>query len=643
MGDRSGRPCSFFLQQARSHHLQLRANSLRSPFAVRNAPTTLPFDEIDTDDVRAKRSVLAIVLILLAVAPYLQTFRHAFVSFDDGLYVTTNPVVLQGLTTHGLVWSFSTFEGGNWHPLTWISHMLDVSLWGGVDGWPGGHHLTNVILHAANTLVLFLALLAMTSAAGIWRSALVSALFAVHPLHVESVAWIAERKDLLSTFFGLMAVLSYARYARAPSWRRMTAVFVLMAASLLAKPMLVTLPFVLLLFDFWPLQRMRTSVAHDLRCLLIEKVPLFLLSAAMCVVAMRSQSSGGNVASIDALPLTARLANAVVSYGTYLHRNFVPTNLAVFYPYQEHARNDVILQSLVVGVISLVAVVLWRSRPWWLVGWLFFLGTLVPVIGLVQIGLQSTADRYMYVPSIGIFLIIAWSIPSAESRWGRRGMLGGSALVVLILAAMAHVQASHWRDSETLFKHASEVTRFNYLAHQNLGAAHERKSDFPAALSQYELAAKYRPTYAKVWVDMANVLLQLGRHVEASERIDVAIQLDDRSSAAHNTKGVLLMVGERFEQAEVAFQRAVELDPGNMQARSNLGAVALRQGHANKAIANLAIVAKEHPERLGVRTNLARALAAAGRKPEAMEELQHVLRTNPDFEPARIALQELSR
>jgi len=363
----------------------------------------------------------AAILVTLAILPYLRTLGHDFVCYDDIFYVVENPHVGPGVTIPGIVWAFTTFSGGNWHPVTWLSHMLDTSMWGLK---PAGHHFTNLILHAANTFLLFVVFTRMTGA--LWRSALVAALFAVHPLHVESVAWVAERKDVLSTFFGLLAIWAYLKYARDASVKYYLLMLGLFGLGLMAKPMLVSLPCLLLLLDIWPLRRWKlwriddqATVAFEPKAttgLLLEKLPVVVLSAIFSIIAFASQSYARAITAGEMLPLSSRMANAIVGYHLYLDKLFVPIKLAVFYPFPGYWRLTVVaVSAFLLLVITLVAIFYRRHYPWLLVGWLWFVVTLIPVIGLIQVGWQSTADRYTYIPSIGIFVMAGWSIPRSHT------------------------------------------------------------------------------------------------------------------------------------------------------------------------------------------------------------------------------------
>jgi len=453
--------------------------------------------------------LLAAGLALLTLFAYLPVLSNGFILLDDGLYVTHNAWILKGITAEGLSRVWSANVANNWHPLTMLSHMLDCQVWG-VE--PAGHHLTNLLLHLANGLLLFEGLRRMTGA--IWRSAAAAALFAVHPLHVESVAWIAERKDVLSAFFWLLAILCYRRYALQPSPGRYLLVALAMVLGLMAKPMVVTLPFVLLLLDLWPLGRLRCEPGWGRRLvrLAIEKLPLLALSAAASLVTLHFQTT--SVVGLEIVPWRLRLANAAVSYAVYLGKTLLPWHLAVFYPLPLEIPSW--KAAAAVGLIAiLTALAVWRAckAPWLLVGWLWFLGTLVPVIGIVQVGRQAMADRYMYLPSIGLFLAVCWELPAlagARARW--RAVLAAISLAaILALTAATRAQARHWSDSATLFRHALAVTRGNYVAHVGLAKALMQEKDWTGAAEQYRAALALRPGLSEARGGLNGALREAGR------------------------------------------------------------------------------------------------------------------------------------
>jgi len=424
------------------------------------------------------KTVVCVVLLALAVGVFVQTSDHQFLYFDDPLYVTNNVHVKEGITGKNFIWAFTTTTASNWHPLTWLSHMLDVEVFGMN---PGGHHLVNVMLHAINAVLLFLVLAQLTGAPEC--SAFVAALFAVHPLHVESVAWISERKDVLSTAFGLLMLWAYGWYAAKPSVRRYGLVAIFFILSLLSKPMWVTAPFLLLLLDFWPLQRLKDSpLGVDPACppapqlplarLIIEKVPLLLLSAASSVIAVVVQSRGGALNSLDRLGLDARIDNALVSYVRYLAKTFWPSVLAAYYPQTQAGPPAWQVFGAVLLLLAITALVLWKVRamPWLAVGWFWFLGTLVPVIGFVQVGSQAMADRYTYLPITGVFITIAWGAKRIARNKQRIGvaMRVTAFVIIVVLSAVTFRQISYWHDQESLFTHTIAVTTDNGRAHHIL-------------------------------------------------------------------------------------------------------------------------------------------------------------------------------
>lgn len=591
----------------------------------------------------------AVILLALATLPYLQTLRHDFV-YDDYPYVAGNAYVQQGLTWHGIAWAFTTFRAGNWHPVTWLSHMLDISVWGNE---PAGHHFTNVILHAANTLLLFLVFSRMTGA--LWRSALLAALFAVHPLHVESVAWVAERKDVLSTFFGFLAIWAYFKYARDSSPGHYLLMVCLFGLSLMAKQMLVSLPCILLLLDIWPLRRWKlwriddqATVTFEPKAtttrLLLEKVPLVALSAIFSIVALISQSRGQNVMSGELLPLSRRVANSIVGYHFYLDKLFVPVKLAAFYPYPGYWRPTVVATSIfLLLAITLVAILYRHRSPWLLVGWLWFIVTLIPVIGLIQVGKQSVADRYTYIPSIGIFVMLVWSIPTAHKSLALRAWIVAACAVIAVLAAMTRVQASYWKDRRTLFTHAAEVTQDNYIAHQALAVTLETEYDLDGALKLYRAAEKEQPRFAKTGVheSIANILVQQGHTEEAFAELRRALDVDPSSTTALNSMGSLLLASGKKEEAAKYFQLSVKSDSENLEAKINYGMTLVNLGRWNEAIVQLAPVARLLPRRYLARAYLARALASRGDYEQAIDQLKQVLKLKPDHVVSQDLLQEI--
>ncbi len=514
------------------------------------------------------------ILISITTAAFLPMLDNGFVNWDDNTYVYENKHVQSGLTLEGVVWAFSTFECSNWHPLTWLSHMLDVEIYGLK---PFGHHLSSLILHLINTLLLFLALRTMTGA--FWRSAMAAALFAVHPQHVESVAWIAERKDVLSTFFGLLAIIAYTCYVKCPGLWRYAGVFILIAMGLMAKPMLVTLPFVLLLLDYWPLQRTHKE-EHSWLYLIREKIPLFVLSVLSCIVTFLAQKQGGAMDPYKELDITFRLSNAFISYAAYIIKMIFPENLAMLYPLSYKLPIwQTIGSILFVGVISVFALLTVRRTPYLLIGWLWYLGTLLPVIGLVQIGFQSMADRYTYIPFIGLFVAITWGISALLQGFKYRNTaLAGLAIIVLSnFTIVTRQQTRYWKDTLTLFSHAADVTQDNWLAYTVVGFQFLKQKRFYVAIYIFEEALRIRPDYTPVILGLTNALnklgislIKLGLYEDSLVYLQRALQFNPNVAYTYNNIGFSLFRLGRDKEALGYFEESVRIDPNFSGARNNL-------------------------------------------------------------------------
>jgi tetratricopeptide (TPR) repeat protein len=507
-------------------------------------------------------ALAAVTLLVYCRAPY-----HDFVNLDDRIYVENNPHVAAGLTRASLWWALTSFECSNWHPLTWLSLQLDRNLYDGLR--PGGFHLTNVVLHLANSVLLLHVLRRMTGA--VWRSALVAALFALHPLHVESVAWVAERKDVLSTLFWLLALLAYTWYAERPGPGRYLLVLLCLALGLMSKPMVVTLPCVLLLLDYWPLGRWAPGravlrQAVPLRWLVAEKLPLLGLAAASCLVTMRAQAAGGALASFETVPLDARFRNALQAYVAYLGMTAWPVNLAVFY---EHPGAALSWEPALAAGALLLAItlgVLWaRGRPYLAVGWLWYLGTLVPVIGLVQVGDQALADRYTYVPLIGIFIALAWGVGDLASAVGRRGVrVGLSAAAVTILAACAlrtWGQLGTWHDSRTLWEQAVRVCPGSDAAHDHLGMVYEEAGLPQQAWAHFARAVELNPASGQARNNLGRACLGREEPELARRHLTEAVRLQPLRPDVHfNLALAHVLCPQRDLAAALAHgRRAVEL------------------------------------------------------------------------------------
>jgi tetratricopeptide (TPR) repeat protein len=573
---------------------------------------------------RAKSPVtdLLVCLGLVAVtwAVFGQTLAHDFVNFDDHVYVYENPLVIRGLSTEGIIGAFTHTHARNWHPLTTLSHMLDCQLYG-LNA--GGHHVTNVILHTISALLLFLVLKQMTGA--LWQSAFVAALFVIHPLHVESVAWIAERKDVLSAMFFMLTVAAYTGYARGPSPPRYLLVALLFACGLMSKPMLVTLPFVLLLLDYWPLGRLggqKSGVGTRLRRLITEKVPLFALSALSCMATLFAQGPS----AIDQLPFLWRLNNTFVSYVTYIWQMLWPVRLAVFYP---HPNNSLPLVKVTVGIaflvgVSLLVIYLRRTKPYLVTGWFWYLGMLVPVIGLVQVGEQAHADRYTYLPQIGLYIMVAWTVGdllSEPTPRARRALIGVAAVIAIVsLGVRAFGQASYWKNSETLWNHTLAVTGENDVAHNNLGFLFLRRGELDKAILQFQAALDIRSRNTETHYNLGAALIQnnLGNAFarkqlwdEAIDHLQEAARLrPDYADAYFNLGSVLFQQG-RIDQAIAQWQKALAIRPRDAEAHRSVASALRKQGNVKEAISEYEQALNIVPEDSVALNNLAWILATS--------------------------------
>ncbi len=575
--------------------------------------------------------VAAILLIVTTLMVYLPVKDHQFVDLDDDLYVTHNPQIQKGLTWANLVWALTAVEAGFWHPLTWWSHMLDYELFGLN---PGGHHLMSLLIHTLNTLLLFGLLRQWTGA--LWRSFFVAALFALHPLNVESVAWVAERKNVLSTLFWLLTLGAYVHYVRTPHWKRYLSVVFLFVLGLMAKPMLVTLPCVLLLLDYWPLGRLGPSWSEFRQKgseLLLEKVPLFALAVASGVLAIHAQHQLGALPSLQQLPLDARLSNALTSFVTYLGKMVWPTDLAVFYPHPEAALplGQVILAILVLSALS--ALVLWgaASFPYLLVGWLWYLGTLLPVSGLIQVGRHSMADRYMYVPLIGLFILLVWGCTQwVNDSQIRKGLgIGASVFLLLGLAINTRLQLAHWQNSIALFEHAIRSTQDNDLIHNNLGTAFLEAGEIDKGIEQLSIALKIKPESPEVLYNLGVALRQKGHLDGAARYFSEALDLKPDLADAHNNLGIIRMAQGDGEQAAHHFAKALAIDSQLVEAHNNLGTLLLGQGHLEKAILHFSQSLLIYQDQARAHNNLAAALDLKGRTEEAIAHYHRALELAP--------------
>lgn len=634
-----------------------------------------------------------VALMLLTLVAYESVLDADFIPFDDEIYVAENDVVLTGLNWRSMQWAFGTDAvrlTANWHPLTWLSLMTDVQCFGPS---PSVFHRTSVVLHGINSVLVFLLFFRMTGAT--FQSIFIAVVFCIHPLHVESVAWISERKDVLSAGFGLIAMHAYVAWARSPAKGTSWYILCLFAttASLLSKQMLVTLPVLLVLIDYWPLRRTGTQPSpggHPASVprlagllpgsifglpsrLVIEKVPLAIISFAFCLVAILSQSTGEALSSMEALPLPDRLGNAFVAYGQYLHHSFVPTNLSVFYPYPRNG-NSMVEVAVSCSVISLISILTFRHRhscPQLLIGWLWFLVSLLPVIGIVQVGTQQMADRYMYMPLIGLSVMVGWSLPFAPAARPRVALISlfPVASCILVLLSLCRSQVELWNDSRALFQHAAQVTSANAVALDCLGDAHAVHGDHESAISCYRQSLAIRPENAatrfalsrslaeqgyltsafancslavRQSADSSRSLILLGQIATRLGRIDVAIptlqkaiRLDPESSIAHAALGEAYGRDEQFDAALACFEECLRRSPENAQARNSAGFILRVLGRLDDAEQQLRMALEIDATSPETHANLGALLSLRGQRSAAIHHLEQALRIRPDFPQAR--------
>ena len=592
-----------------------------------------------------RQVVLCLLLALLALLLYNPVAQYGFVNYDDPEYVTGNPHVRAGLTWQTVRWAFSSTEQANWHPLTWLSHAFDCQVF---HLKAAGHHYDNALLHALCVVLLFLFLESATGLAG--RSAVVAALFAVHPMNVESVAWISERKNVLCTVFFLLGLCAYLRYARRPSLKRYLVVAFLFALALMAKPMAITFPCVLLLLDYWPFGRMRLSgathqletaaacPATPLRKLVLEKIPLLILCAASAAITVIAQKSGGALRA--EYPFSLRLENALVSYAAYIGKAFWPIHLAALYPFPRYGIPgwQVVLATLVVLAIS--GAVLFQSRKRYLaVGWFWFLGTLVPMIGLMQVGEQAMADRYAYIPFVGLFIALVWGI----ADWTQARQISSlylataSLLAVVALASVARVQMKHWQSSTALWSHALEVTGPNFVAEDNMGAELISAGDIAGARAHFQQAIQINPQDAFSQIDIGVCDKKMGNLQAAIEHFHAALRLTaapSLRSAAYGNLGSLYRLRDNYPAARENYLASLRIDPENAMALLGLGMVAQKTGNLSDAIDNYSRAMAFGPSDVGY-ILLAGALDGAGRKAESATALEQAKRITRDFDMAQ--------
>ena len=598
------------------------------------------------------RTIFACLLLFVAtIVVYYPVQNNDFVNFDDDIYVYENRNVKEGLTLEGIKWAFSLSVDNRtyWHPLTWISHMLDCELFGLK---PGRHHLTSLTIHILNTLLLFILFKQMTGAW--WQSLFIAALFGLHPIGVDSVAWVAERKNVLSTFFWMLTMLAYSRYCKNPTFPGYMVILVAFILGLLSKPMLVTLPCVFLLMDYWPLCRIKSTVlvfAHtDTACqslppnkrvpviwLLVEKIPLLALSCISIFLASLSLQNASSLVSTDIVPMDLRVSNALISYVLYAWKMVFPQNLAVLYPFPQTMPQVWQLAGAVLILMSVSGVCILASKrmPYLTAGWLWYLGTLVPVIGLVQGGLwPAMADRWAYVPLIGLYIMVAWGIPELmASVPGKKKWLATSAVVTItILMALTHKQIQHWENSISLFAHNLEVTSGHWLPHNNLGAALAKKGQVDDAIGHYLEALRLKPDYAQVHYNLGNALTKKGQTDDAIRYYLEALRLKPDHAEAHYNLGAALAKKGQTDDAIEHYLEALRIKPDYESAHNNLGAAFARKGQTDDAIEHYLEALRIQPEYAEAHYNLGYALAMKGQIDDAIEHFLEALRLKPDDE-----------
>jgi Flp pilus assembly protein TadD len=594
-----------------------------------------------------KRNViLCLLLVVATLALYNPVNRHPFVNYDDDRYITENPHVHNGLTWRTITWAFTATEQGNWHPLTWLSHALDYQLF---HQNPAGHHFTSLLIHAANAVLLFLFLMYATRRLG--PSLFVAALFALHPINVESVAWVAERKNVLCTFFFFATLIAYCWYARQPDWRRYLVFAGLFLLGLMSKPMVITLPFVLLLLDYWPLGRIRgghaDATAAPLSKLVVEKLPLIALSAASAVITMQAQRAGGAMRSTAQFSLAVRLENAVMAYAMYLWKMIWPSHLSPIYPHPGDSLAGWQVGTSALVLLAVTAVALkFRARRYLLTGWLWFLGTLVPVIGLVQVGDQAMADRYAYIPLVGIFIMIAWGIADlADSKQiGLVVRVIPAACVLLALSFATNRQLGYWSSNYDLWTHAVAVTGRNFIAQDNLGGALLWLGKTDEAYLHFQAAAEINPLDPMSRSNLGAYLQEHGHMAEAIEKYNRVITLTSDPgllAATYANLGAAYRKLGEDEKARTSYDQALRLNPNQYNAYLGLGELLEKQSRLDDAISNYSKAVELRPTDTGFLL-LGRALERTGRRSEALAAYQAALKLSPEMPEAQHAVDALS-
>jgi len=571
--------------------------------------------------------LICFFLVLATILTYWQIIHFDFVAFDDPLYVTENSKVQDGLTYKGIAWAFTTFHASNWHPITWLSHMLDCEIYGLN---PMGHHWTNLQLHIANTLLLFFILQQMTGA--LWKSAFVAALFALHPLHVESVAWIAERKDVLSTFLGMLTILAYISYVKKRNVFRYFLVVILLSLGLMAKSMLVTFPFVLLLLDFWPLGRLA-----NISRIIWEKIPLFVPVVISSVLTFMAQQSIA-LKSLEIFSLKTRAANAFISYISYMAKTIWPHHLSVFYPHQGAALSlwHAYGAAFLIACVSFFALRKTKQYPYIAFGLFWFLVTLTPVIGMVQVGDQAMADRYTYIPLTGLFIIVTWGIPDLLKKLRhRKPILVISAVTILsVMSISSYFQTAHWKNSIELFKQAIKVTDDNLVAHNNLGTAFFAAGKPHEAIFHYKAALKIKPNIPATLKNLAAALFDSGNTDDAILYYKEALRINPKDSDSHYQLGNIQYQKGQSKAALFHYEETLRINPDHADAHNNLANLLFTKGKPDKAVFHYKEAIRIDPKHAGAYFNLGIIFAGQGKIIDALRQFSEVIKINPDHAEA---------
>lgn len=604
-----------------------------------------------------KKIFISLFLVIITGAVYARSNWYGFAYMDDFQYVITNSFVQSGLSAKSFAWSFTTAHANNWHPLTWLSLMLDFELWGMN---PAGYHLSNLFFHLANSVLLFLVFVRMTGST--WRSAFVAAIFALHPLHVESVVWISERKDVLFAFFWILTMWTYVRYTESPGIKRYLPVFVFFSLGLLSKPMIVTLPFVLLLLDVWPLGRIsfdgqsgesgrgsgRAEFLNSCKKAALEKIPLFIVAAASGGITFFIQQQSGGLKSLEALPLWMRLCNGFKSYVFYIIDTLWPTKLAVIYSYtivESTLIWHAALSAVLIVLISVAVLCNIRKRPYLPVGWFWFVGTLVPVIGLIQTGMHSRADRYMYVPLIGLSIIAAWGAFEALKDWRlkNRALAVAAVIVLFFFSILTYYQAGYWRSHLTLFEHALNVTDNNYIAHTLFADNLLEQGRIDEAAAHYKEAINIDPLYMRPRIGLGKSLLKKGRLKAAEAELKEAVRLVPEDARSHFTLGVVLAARGRTNEAVEQYKAATSLRPDYVEAYNNLAVIYTDAGLYDLSITQLGRAIELDKQNPALYYNMAIANDRKGDRGEAIRFYLMALEVSPGYAHAEERLKALGQ